>query len=291
MANNKQSRKRTTNNKSKKKKNNSIVKATEKGISAAKEQFDNLTERIDISKVLSLALKTSGIRIDRKQYLQKELIKYFPQETVDLAIRYNPAYAGIPRRIVSKIADQSITLETTKVVLFSSGISLVSPLNVVPAVTADLSQYFAFIIRALQKLAYLYGFKEFDISDQDSIDDETMSEIIVFMGVMFGVNGASTALSKIAEKATETTAKRIAAQHLTKGTIYPIVKTVLKSIGYHINKQAFADSVANMIPLASSVLSGGVTFFAFKPCCYRLKRVLEKMNISDPNHYHRPYIN
>lgn len=56
----------------------------------------------------------------------------------------------------------------------------------VATVPADLVQYFGFILRILQKLAYLYGFPDFELKS-DSIDDATLNQVLVFTGVMFGV--------------------------------------------------------------------------------------------------------
>jgi hypothetical protein len=52
-----------------------------------------------------------------------------------------------------------------------------------------------------------------------------------------------------------------------------------------MTKQIFADGVASFIPLVSGVLSGGLTFAMFKPCCMKLRRNLMTYNLCDPNYY------
>ena len=90
-------------------------------------------------------------------------------------------------------------------------------------IPADITQYFAHILRILQKLIYLYGWEEI-LPEDGSIDDDTSNIITLFVGVMFGVNGAANPISKISASAAQKASKDIAAKALTKGTIYPIVK-------------------------------------------------------------------
>lgn len=136
----------------------------------------------------------------------------------------------------------------------------------------------------MQELAYLYGFQQFDFKE-DNIDSETMDFLMVFMGVMFGVHGAATALNKLADTVAKQVAKRLAEKALTKGIVYPFIKQIAKSIGIHMTKQVFADTVASAIPIIGSVASGGLTWAMFKPCCVRLQKNLMTYNLCDPDFY------
>lgn len=82
----------------------------------------------------------------------------------------------------------------------------------------------------MQKLAYLYGFEDFELNE-DAISDNTMNQIMIFLGVMFGVQGANAGVKKIAEAAAKKVSKSLAQKALTKGTVYPIVKKLLKQLG------------------------------------------------------------
>lgn len=133
-------------------------------------------------------------------------------------------------------------------------------------------------------MAYLYGFGQFEFNE-DNVDSETMNFVMVFMGVMFGVQGAASTLNKLANTIAEHVAKKLAQQALTKGTIYPIVKQVATKVGIRMTKQIFADTVASAIPIAGSLLSGGLTFVMFRPCCMKLRRNLMTNKLCDPDYY------
>ena len=109
--------------------------------------------------------------------------------------------------------------------------------------------------------------------------------MLLFMGVMFGVQGASTTLKKFAEILAKQVSKKLAQKALTKGTIYPIVKKVAISVGVRMTKQIFADGVASFIPVVGGALSGTLTYAMFKPGCMKLRKNLMSYNLCDPKYY------
>ena len=70
---------------------------------------------------------------------------------------------------------------------------------------------------------------------------------------------------------------------LTKGTIYPIVKSVASWFGQKMTKEIFAGFFKKAIPVVGGVLGGGITFISFKPCCDKLKASLQNTLLSNPN--------
>ena len=50
-----------------------------------------------------------------------------------------------------------------------------------------------------------------------------------------------------------------------------------------MTKSLFAGTVKKAIPVVGGVVSGGITFFSFAPCCNRLKKALEDTKLSNPN--------
>ncbi len=144
--------------------------------------------------------------------------------------------------------------------------------------------YFAFILRIVQELAYLYGFRQFDLK-VDNVDSETLNYLMVFLGVMFGVQGATSALNKLANTIAEHVAKKLAQKALTKGTVYPLVKQIATKVGIRMTKQIFADIVASAVPIAGGLMSGGLTYAMFKPGCLKLRSNLMTYNLCDPDYY------
>ncbi len=246
-----------------------------------------IKDEITLENLLAMALKTPGVKIKRDVFLRKELLKHCSEDEIKEAIRYNPAKAGIPKSVINKVAKSVISYETKKVSGLSVAASIPSSINAAAAVgsgLADLSSFYAHIFRVVQELAYLYGFPQFDLKE-DNIDSETMDFLMLFLCVMFGVQGAATYLNKLADTLAKHMSKKLAAKALTKGTIYPLVKQFATKIGVHMNKQFFADTVTSAIPLIGSVASGGLTWIMFKPCCIKLQKNLMTYNLCDPDYY------
>ena len=152
------------------------------------------------------------------------------------------------------------------------------------AAVADITSYFSFILRTVQELAYLYGFEQFNLNEDD-VDSETMNFLLIFMGVMFGVQGAMGVLKKLADVLAKNIAKKLAQKSLTKGVVYPIVKKVALRVGIRMTKQIFADGVASAVPILGGALSGGLTFAMFKPGCMKLRKNLMSYNLCNPKYY------
>lgn len=239
---------------------------------------------VNVENALCLAMKMPGVKINRSAFLEKELRNRFPQDVVEDAVIFNPAYAGITRTDVNTIAKQIINYETNKVSAISFAAGVPGGFAMMATVPADIVQYFGFILRVMQKLAYLYGFKEFALNEDD-IDDGTMNQILIFLGVMFGVQEANAAVKTLAGIAAQNVAKKLSRQALTKGIVYPVVKKIAQRIGINMTKQLFAKSVSKVVPLIGGVTTGTLTYVTFKPCANKLKKNFESLPLSDPSFY------
>lgn len=111
-----------------------------------------------------------------------------------------------------------------------------------------------------------------------------MNTLIVCMGVMYGVAGANNALKAMAKALGTGVEKQLINKALTKGTIYPIVKSVSKWFGVKMTKEVFAGFFKKAIPVIGGVVGGGITYASFKPCCDRLRKTLKDTMLSNPDY-------
>ena len=240
---------------------------------------------IDIEDVIIMGLKVPGIRIDRASFLQRELQKNFPQDVIDDAIEKNPMHAGIPAKSIDRIADEVIKYERACVSGISTALGLPGGVAMAATIPADIAQYYGYMLRATQKLMYLYGFPEIDMEEQgQSFDSETINILIVCMGVMYGAAGANNALKAMAKALAAGVEKQLLRKALTKGSIYPIVKSVAKWFSVKMTKEVFAGFFKKAIPVIGGVIGGGITFLSFKPCCDKLKSSLQNTMLSNPEY-------
>ena len=115
-----------------------IVKDTSKKVSSIE---------VTPEDILIQAVKVPGVKVQRSEFLYKELIKYYPEEQVLKAIKNNPASAGILRSKITEIADQVIDYETNKVSAISFAAGLPGGAAIAATIPADVAQYFGFMLQ------------------------------------------------------------------------------------------------------------------------------------------------
>lgn len=241
---------------------------------------------IDIEDFIIIGLQTPGIKVNRADFLQRELMKNYSPEVIESAITHNPAYAQIPVFEIDKIADEVIKFERNCVSGISAALGAPGGIAMVATIPADLVQYYGYMLRATQKLMYLYGFPEINTTEKEhKFDSETINLLIICLGVMYGVQGTNTALKAMATALGKGVEKKLMNAALTKGTIYPIVKSVSKWFGINMTKQVFSGFFKKAIPVVGGVIGGGITYLSFKPCCDKLKESLRDTLLSNPEHH------
>ena len=241
--------------------------------------------KIDIEDIIILGLKVPGIKINRSEFLRKELLKKYPTEVIDNAIKYNPSQANIPLEEIDKIAEQVIKYERNCVSGISAALGMPGGLTMTATIPADIAQYYGYMLRACQKLMYLYGFPEINVDEgKTGFDSETINSLIISLGVMYGAVGANNAIKAMAKALAVGVEKKLLNKALTKGTIFPIVKSVAKYFNVTLTKKVFAGFFNKSIPIVGGVIGGGITFLSFKPCCDNLKKTLQNTMLSNPKY-------
>lgn len=241
--------------------------------------------QVDIEDVIIMGLKIPGICINRETFLRSEFMKNYPEEVIDDAVEYNPAHAGITPDEIEKYADEVIKYERNCVSGISAVLSAPGGFAMAATIPADIAQYYGYMLRVTQKLLYLYGFPEIDVKEKgQKFDTETLNILTLCLGVMYGVAGASNALKAVAKALGTGVQKQLMKKALTKGTIYPIVKSTAKWFGVKMTKEVFTGFFKHAIPIAGGVIGGGLTYMSFKPCCDKLKISLKDTLLSNPEH-------
>lgn len=273
-----------------------IKSNTEKAVTGIKKGMDKSSEtinkvmdangdgQVDIEDIIIMGLKIPGIRVEREEFLRNEFKKDFSQEIVEKAVEKNPAAAGITPDIIEKYADETIKFERSCVSGISAALAVPGGFTMAATIPADIVQYYGYMLRAAQKLLYLYGFPQIDITEKGKkFDTETLNILILCLGTMYGVAGANNALKTLAKALGTGVQKQLMKKALTKGTIYPIVKSVSKWFGVRMTKEVFTGFFKHAIPVIGGVIGGGLTYISFKPCCDKLKASLQDTFLSNPD--------
>lgn len=244
-----------------------------------------MTQQLSFTSVIESAAKLPLVRIDRADFLTKNLGKLCTEEQLQKAITAGTLHADIPITTLDSLANAVINAETVKVTAISAAAGIPGGLAMAATIPADLAQFYGFIIRVSQEIAYIYGWDEM-FTESSELDAATESQLILFIGVMSGVGAANKVVTKLfGETAMKAVAKRIAAKALTKTWYYPIVKKIAAMLGQKMVKATFAKGVSKAVPILGGVVSGGITLATFKPMAHRLQKHLSNLAHMSPKKF------
>lgn len=201
------------------------------------KNFDPKDFNLDVPATIPKVLAVQSNVIDRDEFLREAIGDYISEDMARIAIEENTKAAGIRRKLVDTIASQIISSEVNK----ASGVSVAAG-STWATLPADVVQYFGFVLRIVQKLAYLYGWKAFDLTIEDGklVSEESANELTRLIGIMFDA------------------------------------KEEDKDIGAKMGKLTLAKGVVAPVPVLGGVLSGGLTYATLRPYAERLKDTLSE---------------
>lgn len=240
----------------------------------------NNGESTNVELIIANALKMPGVKVNRKEFLVKTFGDKLSSDKIPILIDKGPQEVGIGTDKINRMAKSLVNKRT----LQSSGTSFAAGLPggwaMAATIPADTLQFFGVALRLSQELAYMFGYRDF--WDDDELDLERVrSELILFLGVMFGVGGAASTLKVVSSKMAQQALKKLPQKALTKTFYYPIVKKIAALIGVKMTKDTFAKGVSKVIPVVGGVVSGGLTYTSMTKMGNRLRNTMyDSLNYS-----------
>lgn len=217
------------------------------------------------------SLNLPGVKINRNDYL-KDVFKAYGDES--LLINQRPIDV-FNEDIVDKVAKASINSHLLTVSGTSAVAGIPGGFAMIGTIPADMVQYYYHVLVVAQKLGYIYGWPNL-LDEKQQFSEASRNVITLFVGVMMGAQAANKAVSEVGVQLSKQVAKRLPQQALTKTAYYPIIKQIGKWIGMKVTKESFAKGASKTIPILGGVLSGGLTFFTFKPMAGKLQKKLKE---------------
>lgn len=234
----------------------------------------NRDGKVDLKDFVLMAVKVPGVNINRREFLKKELGKKNNEKKVAIALEQNPKLAKIDDATIEYIADDVIEAERKKVVAISAALGVSGAAAI--TLPADITQYFAFMLRAAQKLMYLYGYPELNVNE--NMEDDTVNVMAIALGTMMGVQGADAALRSLSGSIVKTISAGIKVS--TKG----VPQFIGSLVGVGLGKLGFG-VVGLSLPIIGGAISGGLTHITFTSACDRLRKELRNGPLNDEKEY------
>ena len=228
------------------------------------------------NKVLATSVKLPFVKVDRDEFLTKELTKFCTPMEVITAINDGPLNV-LTKKEIDKLANQCISYHLTMVCGTSALMGLPGGWWMAGTIPTDLAQFYGHILSLMQKLMYLYGWPSLtDVKNQ--LDDESLNIMTLFVGVMMGNKLAVEALGKVVAQASKTAGVKISETVMAQYAI-----KIAQWIGINMTKEGFAKGAGKVLPLVGAPISATITYYTFRPMARRLKKHLDELY--DMRHY------
>lgn len=234
------------------------------------------------NRLMGAALAVPGAKVNRTKFLSAQLSSHCGEEQVREAIASRPANAGVPPETIERLANGCIKLHLIKASAISFATGLPGGWAIAGSIPVDLVNFYGNAIILSQKLAYLYGWPD-DFLHNDEGDDETKVWITMLIGAMLGASQANRAISEVARRSAKQVVRRLPRIALSKTVSYPIVKQIARWIGVQVTKTTFARGVSRIIPIVGGVASATVTVFLMRRMAKRLITHLKGLRLASPD--------
>lgn len=232
--------------------------------------------------IISGAMKVPGVKVNREEFLIKELKGKVSDEIIENSVNNGTKAAGVPVELIEKLAKNTMNSKAllTVTASFLSGLpgGLIGLLG---GSSADVIQYYANFFNLAQKLMYLYGYK--DISELDSSQEEIM---IVVLGAASGVEVANAFLKKILSETAVKWQEKVLAQQFGRSSVKIVADRVMVSLGRksatRIGEEQVAKIFGKAVPIIGGLVSGILSAATFKPMAKRLNKSLNEFYTYNP---------
>ena len=235
------------------------------------ENKENTTQSVSVwNKVLETSLRLPFVKVDREEFLSKELSKFCTPMEVMTALDDSPLKV-LSKKEIDKLANQCISYHLTMVCGTSALMGLPGGWWMAGTIPTDITQFYGHILSLMQKLIYLYGWPSLtDVKTQ--LDDESLNIMTLFVGVMMGNKMAVEALTKMA-----TQLSKNAGMKMSETVLAHYAVKIAQWIGINMTKEGFAKGVGKVIPLVGAPISATITYYTFRPMARRLKKHLDEL--------------
>ena len=222
------------------------------------------------NKVLQTSLRLPYVKVNRDEFLTKELSKFCTPMELMNALEDSPLKV-LNKKEIDKLANQCINYHLTMVCGTSALMGLPGGWWMAGTIPTDLTQFYGHILALMQKLIYLYGWPSLtDVNNQ--LDDESLNIMTLFVGAMMGNKLAVEALTKVVGQISKNASIKI-----SETLIAQYVIKIAQWIGINMTKESFAKGMGKVIPLVGAPISATITYYTFRPMARQLKSHLDEL--------------
>lgn len=225
-----------------------------------------------LGEVLSQAVLLPGVQVSRVEFLTNALRKH-PIGVVRRAIETSPRRAGISPSQIWRVAGKSLGKEARRTTAVSVAAGIPGGFGAAATIPADLVQLYGHLVRAIQMLSYLYGWRDTCAVGEGTMDEATRSALLLFLGVMSGDKQADAELRRLAPLRETNGVRDALLGEESRKVIAGVSGRLEERMAHRLSGQVVGKSV----PLAGAIISGTMSYGGFSDMWKRLRAQLAEL--------------
>lgn len=222
-----------------------------------------------VEDLLVQAASLPGVRVDRAEFLRSALQKY-PDDVIHKALVWTPIHAGIPLSKLWRMAGKALGKEARRTTVVSAAAGLPGVAVAAATIPADMIQLYGHLLRAIQMLSYLYGWRDACRLPEGDMDTAAKRVLVLFLGVMAGDERADAELVSLSAYRDADGVREAAC---TNDAADAVARRLEERMAHRMTGQV----VGKSIPLAGAVISGTMQYGGFSDMWKRLRQKLAEI--------------
>lgn len=244
---------------------------------AYRDTYREFQEKLpSFDDVVAQAVRLPGTGVSRADYLAEAVGAKHSPATVAAAIATTPAAAGLTPRQIEKLAKRSLARDSRRTTALSFAAGIPGGMAAAATIPADLVQFYGYLIRAIQKLSYLYGWRDLVHIDDGQADVATAAALVICLGVMAGVEQADGALARLARLRASGADDARLRSALAARAMQQDVDAISVELTRRMARRLGGQVAGKAIPVVGGIVSGVITGSGFDDMTKRLLRQLKR---------------
>ncbi|UNC90826.1 hypothetical protein [Candidatus Contubernalis alkaliaceticus] len=221
--------------------------------------------------LLKKSIRLPGTRVNREEFLKKELHHFYKSDMVEQAAAAYPQHTAVSSEVLEQVARRCINRHAVMITFLSFLAGMPGGWWMLVTIPMDLTQFYCQTLRLSQKLAYLYGWPDIF---EGSGSKEPMLKMNLLWGAMFGSREAALLAGKLSKRLTVQATKEITQRFAARVGLYNLFVQGAKWIGVTFTQESLETGFVRTVPLVGGFVSAVISLILIKTMSYNLLKFL-----------------
>jgi hypothetical protein len=214
-------------------------------------------------KLLKWSFEIPFVKIDREEFLIRELTQICTTEQVNIAIESSPQIAGVAKEELIIIGKRCLVQHIYQTAIMSFIAGLPGGIFMIFTLPLDVLQFYWNVKQVIQKFLYLFGWPNI-YCDKNKLNEDFSLRITKLFGIMFGSKEATLLIAGLSKKIAAHIIYRFPQQTLTRYGILNLAIQLAKWVGIILTKETLTEVIYKLVPFIGGFISASISLVLMK---------------------------